>query len=137
VHLLFWIRIRIRNLKLRVWILQKVSDPYGSGSTSLHAGVRNSRCGRTHALYNLTNVFLSPCNLPKNRPRCDFCALCTCAADIYALSLQCIFPCLFSPMAGHSYLPHLSFLVLQVIRAGHVERYQLQSYRFKPFFVTL
>jgi hypothetical protein len=22
-------------------------------------------------------------------------------------------------------------------RAGHVERYQLQSYRFKPFFVTL
>jgi hypothetical protein len=22
-------------------------------------------------------------------------------------------------------------------RAGHVERYQLQSYRFKPFFLTL
>jgi hypothetical protein len=24
-----------------------------------------------------------------------------------------------------------------ILRAGHVERYQLQSYRFKPFFVTL
>jgi hypothetical protein len=24
-----------------------------------------------------------------------------------------------------------------ISRAGHVERYQLQSYRFKPFFVTL
>jgi hypothetical protein len=27
--------------------------------------------------------------------------------------------------------------VLLMGRAGHVERYQLQSYRFKPFFVTL
>jgi hypothetical protein len=26
---------------------------------------------------------------------------------------------------------------LGISRAGHVERYQLQSYRFKPFFVTL
>jgi hypothetical protein len=30
VNPLFWIRIRIQNLKLR--ILQKVSDPYGFGS---------------------------------------------------------------------------------------------------------
>jgi hypothetical protein len=28
-------RIRIRNLELRIWIWQKVSDPYGSGSTIL------------------------------------------------------------------------------------------------------
>jgi hypothetical protein len=39
VHILFWIRIRIHNLKLRIRILQKVSDPYesgfGSGSTTL------------------------------------------------------------------------------------------------------
>jgi hypothetical protein len=37
VHLLFLIRIRIRirNLKFRIRILQKVSDPYGSGSTTL------------------------------------------------------------------------------------------------------
>jgi hypothetical protein len=34
VHLLFRIRIRIHNLKLRIRILQKVSDPYGSGSGS-------------------------------------------------------------------------------------------------------
>jgi hypothetical protein len=33
VHLLF--RIRIHNLKLRIRILQKVSDPYGSGPTTL------------------------------------------------------------------------------------------------------
>jgi hypothetical protein len=33
VHLLF--RIRIHNLKLRIRILQKVSNPYGSGSTTL------------------------------------------------------------------------------------------------------
>jgi hypothetical protein len=31
----FWIRIRIHNLELRIRILQKVSDPYGSGSTTL------------------------------------------------------------------------------------------------------
>jgi hypothetical protein len=35
VHLLFRTRIRILNLKLRIRILQKVSDPYGSGSTTL------------------------------------------------------------------------------------------------------
>jgi hypothetical protein len=37
VYLLFRIRIRIHNLKLpiRIRILQKVSDPYGSGSTTL------------------------------------------------------------------------------------------------------
>jgi hypothetical protein len=39
VHLLFRIQIRIRihNLKLqiRIRIMQKVSDPYGSGSTTL------------------------------------------------------------------------------------------------------
>jgi hypothetical protein len=29
------IRIRIHNLELRIRILQKVSDPYGSGSTTL------------------------------------------------------------------------------------------------------
>jgi hypothetical protein len=28
-------RIRIHNLELRIRILQKVSDPYGSGSTTL------------------------------------------------------------------------------------------------------
>jgi hypothetical protein len=27
--------------------------------------------------------------------------------------------------------------LLETTRAGHVERYQLQSYRFKHFFVTL
>jgi hypothetical protein len=31
---------------------------------------------------------------------------------------------------------HVNYAIL-LIRAGHVERYQLQSYRFKPFFVTL
>jgi hypothetical protein len=31
----------------------------------------------------------------------------------------------------------VSYLFLYVLpKAGHVERYQLQSYRFKPFFVT-
>jgi hypothetical protein len=34
VHLLIRIRIRIHNLKLRIRILQKVSDPYGSGFAS-------------------------------------------------------------------------------------------------------
>jgi hypothetical protein len=29
------------------------------------------------------------------------------------------------------------FCTLVAARAGHVERYQLQSYRFNPFFVTL
>jgi hypothetical protein len=28
-------RIRIHNLELRIWILQKVSDPYGSESKTL------------------------------------------------------------------------------------------------------
>jgi hypothetical protein len=34
LHFLFWIRIRFHNLKLRIRIriLQTVSDPYGSGS---------------------------------------------------------------------------------------------------------
>jgi hypothetical protein len=36
VHLLF--RIPFHNLKLRIRILQKVSDPYGSGSTTLDLG---------------------------------------------------------------------------------------------------
>jgi hypothetical protein len=31
----------------------------------------------------------------------------------------------------------IAILLVETIRAGHVERYQLQSYRFKPFFVTL
>jgi hypothetical protein len=31
----FRIRIRIHNLELQIRILQKVSDPYGSGSTTL------------------------------------------------------------------------------------------------------
>jgi hypothetical protein len=33
--------------------------------------------------------------------------------------------------------PSDSELYLAITKAGHVERYQLQSYRFKPFFVTL
>jgi hypothetical protein len=45
VHLLFWIRIRIHNLKLRIRILirnlQKVSDPYGSGATTLSVTFSN------------------------------------------------------------------------------------------------
>jgi hypothetical protein len=46
VHLLFRIRIRIHNLKLRIHIrirnLQKVSDLYGSGSTTLMSGIVNN-----------------------------------------------------------------------------------------------
>jgi hypothetical protein len=46
VHLLFRIRIWIHNLKLRIriLILQKVSDPYGSGSTTLQEPIKNYRC---------------------------------------------------------------------------------------------
>jgi hypothetical protein len=35
IQVQFWIRIRIHNLELRILILQKVSDPYGSGFTTL------------------------------------------------------------------------------------------------------
>jgi hypothetical protein len=34
IYVQFWIRIGIHNLELRIRILQKVSDPYGSGSGS-------------------------------------------------------------------------------------------------------
>jgi hypothetical protein len=39
--------------------------------------------------------------------------------------------------AGWPYRPPLLLFELVTSRAGHVERYQLQSYRFKPFFVPL
>jgi hypothetical protein len=35
VQVQFRIQIRIHNLELRIRILKKVSDPYGSGSTTL------------------------------------------------------------------------------------------------------
>jgi hypothetical protein len=35
IQVQFWIGIRMHNLELRIRILQKVSNPYGSGSTTL------------------------------------------------------------------------------------------------------
>jgi hypothetical protein len=57
VHLLF--RIRIHNLKLRIRILQKVSDPYGSGSTTLFYRVVGQ------ALPSLEHLALLVCGLFK------------------------------------------------------------------------
>jgi hypothetical protein len=47
----FRIRIRIHNLELRIRILRKVSDPYGSGSTTMNAG---NRIG-----YSSTNILVA------------------------------------------------------------------------------
>jgi hypothetical protein len=56
LHLLFRIRIRIHNLKLRIRIriLQKVSYPYGSGSTTLLA----SNQKETHEIIIIEQHFL-------------------------------------------------------------------------------
>jgi hypothetical protein len=70
VLLLFWIRIHNLKLRIRIRILQKVSDPYGSGSTTLvlvsnHGQMSTAQCKR---ISNDTSILSVLRNLSKRKP---------------------------------------------------------------------